>query len=154
MLVRVATSLFMYNRAKEYMKSTTVAAGRYSGATEWWRREGKVCNCKKDGLLRDAQTRMWWWMTSDWVEGNRWTSRNALPQALKCRLCWPCVLVTPVCRFGDSLVATLRLISQNKHHFHHQSHPYSHLLKETNYRTSTIICTDTTAVTCCAPKKG
>ena len=42
---------------------------------------------------------------------------------LKCRLRWPYMLVTPVCSFGNSLVATLRLISQNKCHFHHQSHP-------------------------------
>ena len=31
MLVCVATSLFVYNRAKECMKSTAVAAGRYLG---------------------------------------------------------------------------------------------------------------------------
>ena len=34
MLVCVATSLLMYNRAKECMKSTAVAAGRNSGPTE------------------------------------------------------------------------------------------------------------------------
>ena len=43
------------------------------------------------------------------------------------------MLVTPVFRFGDSLVATLRLISQNKCHLHYQSHPHSQLLKETNF---------------------
>ena len=47
---------------------------------------------------------------------------------------WPYALVTPVCRFGNSLVATLRLCSQNKCHFHHQSHPHSQLLKETNFK--------------------
>ena len=44
------------------------------------------------------------------------------------------VLVTPVCRFGNSLVATLRLVSQKKCHFHHQSHPHTQLLKETNFK--------------------
>ena len=58
--------------------------------------------------------------------------------------------------FGDLLVATLRLSSGNKCHFHYYSHPHGKLLKETNFEKSIIIllCTDTTAVNCCALEKG
>ena len=53
-------------------------------------------------------------------------------QGIKCRLWWLCMLVavTPVCRFGDWLVATLRLRSRNKCHVHYQSPPHAQLLKE------------------------
>ena len=64
------------------------------------------------------------------------------------------MLVTPVCRFGDLLVATLRLSSGNKCHFHYYSHPQGKLLKETNFKKSTIICTHMTAVNCCTLEKG
>ena len=94
-------------------------------------------------------------MTSDWVEGNRWTSHTALPRDSRHQSA-DCddhiyMLVTPVCRFGDLLVATLRLSSGTKYHFHCYSHPQGKLLKE---KKSTIICTDTTAVNCCALEKG
>ena len=82
-------------------------------------------------------------------------SKHSTPDTLKCRLWWPCMLVTPVCRFGNSLVATLRFINQNKCHFHHQNHPHSQILiKKQTLKVYTIICTNTTAVSCCAPKKG
>ena len=58
----------------------------------------------------------------------------------------------PVCRTEDLLVATVRLSSGNKCPFHYQSHPYGKRL--TNFRKSTIICTDTTALNCCALEKG
>ena len=64
------------------------------------------------------------------------------------------MLVIPVCRFGELLVATLRLSSENKCHFHYYSHPHGKLLNETNFEKSTIICTDTTAVNCCALERG
>jgi len=41
------------------------------------------------------------------------------------------------------LVATLRLSSGNKCHFHYYSHPHGKLLKETNFEKSTVLCTDT-----------
>ena len=59
-----------------------------------------------------------------------------------------------MCRFENLLVAILRLSIGNKCHFHYYSHPQGKLLKETNFKKSTIICTDTTAVNCCALEKG
>ena len=72
-------------------------------------------------------------------------------QALKCR---SYRLVTPVCMFGDLLVAILRLSSGNKCLFHYYSHPHGKLLKETNFEKSIILCTDTTVVNGCALEKA
>ena len=38
---------------------------------------------------------------------------------LKCRIWWSYMLATPMCRFGDLLVATLKLSCGNKCHFHY-----------------------------------
>ena len=56
--------------------------------------------------------------------------------------------------FGDLLVTILRLSSGNKCQFHYYSHHLGKLLKETNFEKSIILCTDTTAVNCCALEKG
>ena len=61
-------------------------------------------------------------VTSDWVEGNR----QAILPFLKTpgtKVQIMMIMVTPVGRFGDLLVATLRVSRGNKCHFHYYSHP-------------------------------
>ena len=107
---------------------------------------------QKDEILRDPQAKY----SGEWqVIG---ICGQAILPFLKTpgRLWWSYMLVITSCVqvSGDLLVATLWLISGNKCHFHYQSHPHGKWLKETKFKRSTIICNDTTTVTCCALEKG